>query len=297
MKTFLPIAFATLLAAAPLHGASAETAVDRRLDAASDGTLDVNNVAGSIEVVGWDRNEVQVTGSLGDDVERLDFRRDGDRVIVAVVLRDDHRSVDDTRLTINAPRKNDVEVRCVSANLNVRGIEGEQELSSVSGGIDTEAFESAVSVNSVSGNVHIKGHGRALLTRVKAVSGGLLLSDLAGQVEGSSVSGSVELTAATLERVQLNSVSGHVSLHTGLGDDSRIEVTTTSGAVTLLFDGTGAADYELASFSGGIRNCFGPPVASSGRPGPGQQHHFTEGKSNARVRANTMSGSIEVCRR
>ena len=32
----------------------------------------ISNVSGTIDVRGWDRNEVQVTGHLGEDVERLD---------------------------------------------------------------------------------------------------------------------------------------------------------------------------------------------------------------------------------
>ena len=54
--------------------------VDNRLDAASDGVVSISNVAGTIEVIGWSRNEVEVTGTLGRDVEELIFERDGDEI-------------------------------------------------------------------------------------------------------------------------------------------------------------------------------------------------------------------------
>ena len=74
-----------------------------------------------------------------------------------------------------------------------------------------------------------------------------------------------------------------------------MEVTSTSGRVDLLFKGTAAAEYDLASFSGPIDSCFGPPVIQAPN-GPQRKQRFREGTSNARVHANTMSGGIELCR-
>ena len=39
--------------------------VDRKLDAAADGSVHISNISGSVSVEGWGRNEVQVTGTLG----------------------------------------------------------------------------------------------------------------------------------------------------------------------------------------------------------------------------------------
>jgi hypothetical protein len=39
--------------------------IDRRLEAAPDGMVTVSNTSGSVEVTGWSRNEVEVTGKLG----------------------------------------------------------------------------------------------------------------------------------------------------------------------------------------------------------------------------------------
>jgi hypothetical protein len=64
----------------------------------------------------------------------------------------------------------------------------------------------------------------------------------------------------------------------------------------MTFAGLAAAEYDLATFSGGITACFGPPV-SEPRNGPQRQHRFREGDSDARVRANSMSGSITLCRK
>jgi hypothetical protein len=289
------LTIATLAAVWSLNAVAA-TPIDRRIDADADGRLEVHNIAGSIEITGWTRREVQVTGELGDSVERLDVLAEGDRVIVRVVLRDNSHSRDGTHLVISAPQDSELDVNAVSASISVRGIQGEQRLASVSGRIDTETFERELTARTVSGGVRVDGHDRPALTRANAVSGHVILNNVSGEVYAQSVSGHVELTGDSLERAQVNSISGHVRVRSGLTERARIEATTTSGNVTLVFAGDAAADYQLVTFSGGIDNGFGPPPPQSPRGGPRREHRFRQGTSEARVHATTMSGSIDLCR-
>ncbi len=276
--------------------ASAATPIDRRIDARDGDTLEIHNVSGSISVTGGGDNEVHVTGSLGDNVERFDFERVGERIVVRVVLEEDSRSREPTVLDIAAPRGIDIDVDAVSAAIVVSGVEGEQRLSSVSGEIRTEVFAEELRARSVSGRVRIDGHDRAAIMRVNSVSGSIELLNVGGEVDAQTVSGTVQITAGPLARAALNSVSGSLSLRGASSDAARIEATTTSGSIEMRFAGDAAADYELKSFSGRIDNCFGPQPDDSQRRGPGTEHRFEEGSSNARVYANTLSGSIELCR-
>ncbi len=281
---------------APLAAAHAATPFDRTVDADARGTVEVHSVSGSVEIEGWDRASVHVSGTVADNVERVDVRRDGNRVMVEVVLHEGARSSENTKLTIDAPRASSLEVSTVSASIEARAIEGEQRLSSVSGAIDAEEFASDLNVSSVSGAVTVHGHGSVALTRARAISGSLRLTDIAGEVEAQAVSGSVEVAANQLDRATLSSISGRLSLSGALGDHARADLTTTSGSLNLTFAGTAAAEYDLTTFSGAIDACFGPPV-SEPRNGPQRQHRFREGDSDARVRANSMSGSITLCRK
>ena len=82
-KSFIAVA-ALLLA--PLAWGDEEQ-VDKRAPADPQGEVEVSNVAGNVSISGWDRNEVQVTGSLGEDVERLDFISEPKRTIIRVGAR------------------------------------------------------------------------------------------------------------------------------------------------------------------------------------------------------------------
>jgi DUF4097 and DUF4098 domain-containing protein YvlB len=294
MKLRLPVAFAAV-SLAPLCAVAA-TPVDREVDADAKGTLVVRNVSGSIEIEGGNGRTVHVTGTLADDVERLDVLRDGDRVRVEVVLRkNSHSSDDGTSLTISAPQDSRLEVSAVSSSVEVRGIAGEQEISTVSGSIETDAQGSDLTLSSVSGSVTARGRGGSAVTRAHTVSGTVELVGISGEIRAEAVSGSVRVVADQIGRAQLNTISGRASLRGALADDARVELTSTSGTIDMAFSGKAEADYELQSFSGMIKSCFGPPVTES-RYGPRHEQRFREGASNARVEAQTMSGRIDLCR-
>src|SRR5690606_36017566 len=59
----LPVAIGLLLVAAP---AAAQRKVAERLPAAPDGYVRVHNIAGSVKLIGWDRDSVAVTGTVHD---------------------------------------------------------------------------------------------------------------------------------------------------------------------------------------------------------------------------------------
>src|ERR1700744_6586362 len=64
------------------HAAS----VDEHRAANPQGAVEIDNVAGSIDVQGWDKPEVAVSGTIGKDVERVDVTGDSNRTSIRVVL-------------------------------------------------------------------------------------------------------------------------------------------------------------------------------------------------------------------
>src|SRR6187402_1524481 len=77
------LAMAMLTTAVPHAGADE---ISKTLAADARGEVEIVNVAGTVEVSGWDRAEVKVDADLGSSVEKLDFRNDGQRTLIKVVL-------------------------------------------------------------------------------------------------------------------------------------------------------------------------------------------------------------------
>src|SRR5215469_17146627 len=75
-----------MLVASAAVCASSDRDFDRTVAAQPQGVVDISNVAGSIDVRGWDRAEVAVHAEVGDGVERVDVNTEGGRTIIKVVL-------------------------------------------------------------------------------------------------------------------------------------------------------------------------------------------------------------------
>ena len=67
-----------------------------------------------------------------------------------------------------------------------------------------------------------------------------------------------------------------------------------SGDVGIKFAAPPAAEFDVQSFSGNIKNCFGPKAMESDY-GPGSRLQFTNGEGHAHVRVNTKSGDVRLC--
>src|SRR6202011_1561619 len=88
------------------------------------GSIEIINVAGSVDLSGWDRPEIEVTGTTGDDVERIDVATTGTRSSVRVVTRprSGWHEGNEARLTIHVPSKSAITATLVSADLKLKNL-------------------------------------------------------------------------------------------------------------------------------------------------------------------------------
>ena len=58
--------------------------VNKKMDADAKSNVEISNTAGSVKVEGWSRNEVEVIGTLGNEVDEFIFERDDDDILIKV---------------------------------------------------------------------------------------------------------------------------------------------------------------------------------------------------------------------
>jgi DUF4097 and DUF4098 domain-containing protein YvlB len=284
-----------LLATLPGIAAAGEP-INKRTTADPNGTVEVSNVAGSVTVTGWDRNEVAVTGELGDGTETLEFTKADKLTRVKVVVPKRSYNVDDTDLVVKVPAGSVLSVNTVSADVSVQGVRGAQRLQAVSGDVRTEASGEDVECRTVSGDVTIDGSGQKGLVSITTVSGDATATRVAGEVNGNTVSGSFDFGAGEVTRSRLRSTSGDLTLTGQLAPDARVDAESISGDVRLDLVGKVAGQFDFSTFNGEIRNCFGPKAHRTDEYAPGRELRFQEGSSAARIRVKTLNGDIGVCR-
>jgi DUF4097 and DUF4098 domain-containing protein YvlB len=282
-----------LLTAGPV--VLAGTPINERKPADPAGQVEVSNTAGSVVVTGWVRNEVEVTGTLGDGVERLEFVQSGKLTRVKVILPNRSSRVESTILVVKVPAASSLSVNTVSADVRSQGVRGAQRLQSVSGDVNAEAAAEDVECKTVSGNVVVNGTGQRGLLTVTTVSGDATLARVAGEVNGNTVSGNFAISAGDTGRSRLRSTSGDLGLKGRLDPDARIDFESISGDVRLDLVAPVGAEFEVTSFNGDIRSCFGPKPVRTSEYAPGTELRFREGEGTARVRIKTLNGDIGIC--
>ena len=291
----LPATLASLMLLALAAPAFAGSPISERAPADPTGHVEISNTAGTVAVAAWTRNEVEVTGTLGDGAERLEFTRSGKLTRVKVIIPKRSSRVESSRLVVKVPAGSSLFVNTVSADVAVRGVQGAQRLQTVSGDLDTEAAAEDVECKSVSGDVTVNGSGQRGLLTVTTVSGDATVARVSGEVNGNTVSGNFAITMDEAVRSRLRSTSGDLSLKGRLAADARIDFESISGDVRLDLPVPLDAEFEVSSFNGEIRNCFGPKAQRTSQYAPGTELRFRQGQGGARVRIKTLNGDISVC--
>lgn len=281
-------------------GASAAHAADRdfqqRVKADPRGSVRISNVSGKVNVVGWDRPEIEVKARLSGNVERVDVFSDNGRTTIRVILPRSSSRSGEAELDVRIPQQSDLAISAVSADVDTTSLLGPQRLTTVSGDIRAE-FAKDFEGKTVSGDLRIKGKSEPGDVRISSVSGDVYLDRAGGDVEVTSVSGDLLLDVASVTTVRTRTTSGDLSLRGALARDGSVEADTISGDVTVRVKPQGGFQYEATSFSGTIGNCFGRHVENTSTHGPGTRLNGTAGDGRGRVRVKSMSGDVAICDR
>jgi len=279
----------------------------RALDLEGNVTVSTN-LNGTIEIRVWDRPEVHLTGALADGVETLSIT-DGGRHLEVIIKYPDNTGFSwfglfsfrnglssraaPSQLQLTLPRTASVELKSVSADIDVAGVAGsrlainsvsgdivavgaprEAEVENVSGKIRLELDGSReVEAESVSGNVHIRGH----------LSGKLTLESVSGAFE-------IDTRGGAVERLNLSTVSGDSRIHTDLAPGGRIAASSISGDIDLITPDNLSARVKGESLSGHIRM----PTVNTNQSGINRSVEQRYGGGDGDIRLESLSGNIEL---
>lgn len=296
MRNALGVALAAVLLATPAL-ARDDRPVNERVAADADGEVVVSNVSGEVRVEGWARNEVEVTGSIDEDVERIEIVRDGTRVTVKVVLPKGSSHDSDADLTIRVPAASRLELSSVSADSTVRAVTGALRVKSVSGEVEIRGVASDSEIKTVSGDIRVAAGATPIKLRATSVSGTIVIDDVSGEVEALTVSGEMLLDLDDITYARARTTSGDSRVSGKLARGARAEFESVSGTMTLKLDAAAGFTADAEAFSGELSNCFGVKPEPVSKYGPGQRMSLVRGEGSARLRIQTMSGDVRICDR
>lgn len=290
------IAIAVFAYAASVAHAQDDT-FEKRVPAGPSGVVEISNVAGTVEVAGWDRSEVDVQAQLDSEDVKVEVTSDAGRTRIRVVVPRRSNGDSDAQLQVRVPRASELEISTVSADINARDITGEQRLKSVSGNVKTDIAGHDIEVKTVSGDLWLRGKSEDASLRLSTVSGNIRLERAAGELDAITTSGDMTLDVQPARSLRLRTTSGSIEFRGKLTRGANFEAESVSGDLTVRARAEDGFQYEISSFSGDIENCFAVEAEKSSRYGPGYRLSGKRGEGTGTVRMRTMSGDVDVCDR
>ncbi len=283
--------------------ALAGTPINETRDVDANARIDISNVKGAVNVSAWDKNQVVITGSLGEGVKRLAIDGGGSLLSVRVEGPDKSKgwlwgsdsAMQETVLNLKVPRAAALELGVVSAEVAIADtVGGEVQVDSVSGRIRLSAVQSPhLRLESVSGDIEFDG--KADKVSIETVSGDVVARGVGSATRMETVSGNLRVVAsAPLRQTEASSVSGDIEISGALERGGRIEIETMSGDVRLSLPASVSTKIRAESFSGTLRSDFG--TVRKPEHGPGSSLEATAGGGDGDVSVDSFSGDVTIRR-
>lgn len=277
--------------AVPVHAA---TPIDQTRPLDARGRVEIDNLKGRVEVRGWDRAEVKITGSLGDGVEKLVLEGDGNVLHIKAKYPSRSSRAEPTTFILQVPLRAELEIDTVSADIDVHGMASrEMSLESVSGDITANGAPGRAKVESVSGDITLTFNSGNV--DVSTVSGDLVLSGrLNGKVSLETVAGDVRVDSKgeRLSSFRAGTVSGDIQARMALAGDGVVRMESVSGDLLLFMPRELSAQVSGESFSGDLE----APGAKIEREefGPGSSFNQSYGAGKGDIRLESFSGDAAL---
>ncbi|HUH31177.1 MAG TPA: DUF4097 family beta strand repeat-containing protein [Rhodanobacter sp.] len=261
--------------------------------------ISISNVAGTVNVVAWDRNVVQVSGTLGDGAKPLRITGSATDLAIKVETQSGSgwfnwggdRRMGATQLELRVPRAAALTVNCVSAALLIDGTAGGNlDIHTISGRVRLNVRTPQLKVSSISGGIELAGHAEQ--AELETVSGDILAPALGQTATLQTVSGRIQASGGPWRQLTLSTVSGDVQVSGDMAAAGKLGIDSMSGDVQLLLPATATGTLHASSFSGNLRSDFGVPEHAG--HGPGSKLDVRLGAGHAAVTIETFSGDLRI---
>jgi hypothetical protein len=307
----LLLSVACSILAALVQHSMAQVQIDKRKPVAANTVVSIESNYGTIQVTGWDKNEVWVRGTLAPGARELEFdttvEDDEDEnekpvkrhwAVIQVDTPDasTFESDDDSdyrsKLEINVPKSSPLMIKTVNAAITVVGVASEQEIGSINGPIKVQGGAGEFQAESLTGSIEYEG--QASSAAIETVSGAIKIGAISGQARLESVAGNITVGARRLRELAIQTTSGNITVSGSLANPGQWRIESFSGNVTLEFPEGAMGQFSARTASGEITSNVGTKPRRTERFHPFKVLEFQIGSNESEVEVETYSGAITI---
>lgn len=247
--------------------------------------------AGLVRIVGWDKDTIEVRGKTASG-ERFFIAGDHLGVKLGIQERADDRAAKPCTLTVYLPRTSAVAVKSVSASITGADVGG--WFYTVSGRIQLGGSGMNVRAFAMGGDIDIAM--TVATVHAETGEGRITLRGAPQDVDLSSVSGALDVAAATIAAGRFASITGMITFSGAPASGGVLDFTDHGGDVTLLLPDAAAGTFSLSTIQGTIENGMSLVKPAAERAGAGSSLRLVLGDRNdgGRVTVRTFKGAIRL---
>lgn len=265
------------------------------------GRVSLENFNGSVEVSGWEKDEVEINGTKYAGRQELlvamkiDIVASTDAVRIRTVRPSERRGNMGAKYILRVPRRTELE-RIVSSNggIRVEGIEGTARLKTSNGSVRVWKVQGDLEATSSNGGLDLQDfRGSAVL---RTSNGGIKADGVRGHFAASTSNGGIHarlLDLSPQRPVKVESSNGNVDLTLESLQSTEVYASTSNASVTVRLPGSVSAQVRAHTSNSSITSDF--DVAVQGL----QSKSRLEGKigiGGPLLDLSTSNGSIKLLR-
>jgi hypothetical protein len=277
-----------LLLAAVLMG-SPFAAKDTVIQVREGDRLLLRDFSGSVEVEGWDRDELRAEADA-DEAIVFRFTRSGSTIEMEALDRKNRSRAEELRLRL--PAWMDVEVSGPKLDVEISRLAGGVTVRNLKGDIFLEDLSGRVNAGSVEGSIYADGLRES--ARLRTGDDEIRVVDSSADLDLESVSGDIELEEVSGRDLKVRSTHGEIDFMGTLLPGGSYAFHTHSGDLTLFLDPEVDADVTVLAYEGEFEADF--PIRSRGFRS-GHEFGFTIGSGGAQLVLEAFDGEISLRRR
>jgi DUF4097 and DUF4098 domain-containing protein YvlB len=209
------------------------------------GSLNVDTFNGSIEIIGWDQNSVDISGTKYAhsqdllDAVKIDTIHNASSITGHAIRPYDTRGNMGAKFIIHAPRKVNLD-RIVSSNgkIEVRSVTGTENLRTSNGHIDAEQVDGPIDASTSNGRITVVAE----------------LSGARAPIHVRTSNGPIEVTAehSINSDLHASTSNGSITVHLPASLSARLRATTSNAPITSDFEVTTTGQIEKHHLEGSI---------------------------------------------
>ena len=264
------------------------------------GTVSVETFNGSVELVGWEQNSVEVNATkyastkFGLDEIKIDVSATSGSVHVRAERSSGFHRNGGARFTIRVPRHTTLdEISTSNGSMRIEDVEGNSRLRTSNGAIRLMRLKGEADVRTSNGSIeadYLDGNARM------HTSNGAIRAELShGSLEATTSNGSI---TARLDDpaggwpVHLESSNGHIELRIESKQVPEIRASTSNSTIVLRLPEGAQADIDAHTSHSSVSSDFSG-IQTDNEHGHGEMHGRIGG-GGRRVALSSSNGSIKI---